>query len=117
MTDATSLERVTEADIAAWTTAAEIMRDKPDAFSAYAAAGFAREFLRIVAALRATPASSVTKEQCAEVCRQMAEHARVSFPGTEDQRIHAYAWLHDAKLAILRLPATPTAALGTGDEP
>lgn len=41
-----------EADVKSWTTIAEIMRDTPEVFSPYAAAGCAREFLRIVTALR-----------------------------------------------------------------
>lgn len=54
MTEPTSLvERVTDADIVAWTTVAEVMRDRPDAFSAYSAAGCARQFLAIVQHLQA----------------------------------------------------------------
>ena len=49
-------------------------------------------------------AVAAERERCAEILRQMAEKARHSFPGSEEQRVHAYAWLHDAKLAI-RSPA------------
>jgi hypothetical protein len=42
------LRAVTDADIAAWTTIAEIWRDNPSAITPYAASGFATRFLEIV---------------------------------------------------------------------